>query len=162
MPSRFAYDVYTNDSFLRMHCHHCMVHDCHSLHILKTIILNFLSDSSQIFTFLGSYGSFISPLCWCYRYLIFHDPWFLILVSAYLSNQVPDLTSSFGHDSLHQSKQFGCLGVSAGNDVGLVIIVSLGVKWLFKLWGWRWGAGVPLAENHWIGLLAWFPTQVRL
>lgn len=39
-------------------------------------------------------------------------------------------------------------------------MVCFGVRQLFKLRGWD--ACLPLAENSWIGLTAWFSTQVRL
>lgn len=65
---------------------------------------------------------------------------------------------------LHQSDQFEFLVVSVDNVFGQVrsvIMVYFGARQLLELRGWRLG-GVPLAENNWIGLLGWFPTQVRL
>lgn len=43
----------------------------------KRIILNYLSDTSYIFTSLGSVIGVLLVFWWCHVYLIFHGPWYL-------------------------------------------------------------------------------------
>lgn len=49
--------------------------------------------------------------------MIFHDCWFLTLVSGHLINwaPLPDILFALAETVLYQSAQFGFLGVSAGN-----------------------------------------------
>ena len=62
---------------------------------------------------------------------------------------------------LHQSGQFGFLDVSAGNILGQVGPVTRWARQRFELLELRYGVGL-WPENSWTGLLAWFPTQMRL
>lgn len=89
------------------------VFSCNSLDFLKRITLNsFLLD---LHFFKITYWNFTSFLWW-YIYLIFHDPWFFMLVFEHWSNWAPLSLHRFSLiETIYYSAQFGFLGLSTGN-----------------------------------------------
>lgn len=139
-----------------------------SLNFFKGIILN------SSFEFIDHQFSEISfwnffKFSLVVFYLIFHDAWFLILfvvVVVHLSKQspLPNFTGLFSQ------RQFSASSLSLGFWI-CPLLMSLGRRGILS--GFVWGQGhhpspevggegVPLAENSWIGLITWFPTQVKL
>ena len=102
---------------------------CTLLNFFKKIILNSLSHNYRPHFFWISYWSFISFLWSCYVYLILYGPWFLALVSEYLSKQSSRLPRFDLAGTVHQSVQLGFMDGPVGSSfkqVGLASGDSIG------------------------------------
>lgn len=135
---------------------------------LKGIILNSSFEFiDHHFPEISFWNIFQFSLVVCY--LIFHDPWFLmfffvVVVHSSKQSPLPNFTGLFSQ------RQFSISSLSLGFWM-CPLLMSLGRRGILSGFVWEQGhcpspevsgEGAPLTENSWIGLMTWFPTQVKL